>query len=202
MLRLYYHPLSTFSQRVRVVLLEKQIAAELIEVDLMSRAQFRPEYLSKNPYARVPTIEENGLVLYESTAILEYLEATRPSPPLLPADVRLRAMVAMHVKLCDLEFAEPARVILLPKRFLPKERWRTDRMEEAKARIQKHLAILETQLEGREYLVDDRFGLAEVCYAPLLQFLPILEVEPGPATASWTARLLERPSIKQTRPAK
>lgn len=202
MLRLYYHPFSTFSQRVRIALLEKQISAELVEVDLLSRAQFRPEYLSKNPYARVPTIEENGLVLYESTAILEYLEATRPSPPLLPANVGPRAVVAMHLKLCDLEFAEPARVILLPKRFLPKERWQTDRMEEAKARIQKHLTILETQLEGREYLVDDRFSLAEVCYAPLLQFLSILEVEPGPTTALWAARLLERPSIIQTRPAK
>lgn len=202
MLTLYYHPFSTFSQRVRIALLEKQIPAELVEVDLLSRAQFRPEYLCKNPYGRVPTIEEDGLVLYESTAILEYLEATRPSPPLLPADARLRAVVAMHVKTCDLEFAEPSRAILLPKRFLPKERWRADSMEEAKARIQKHLAILERQLEGREYLVDDRFGLAEVCYAPFLQFLSTLEVEPGPATASWAARLLERQSIKQTRPAK
>lgn len=202
MLRLYYHPLSTFSQRIRIALLEKQISAELVEVDLLSRAQFRPEYLAKNPYGRVPTIEENGLVLYESTAILEYLEATRPSPPLLPADVRLRTVVAMHLKLCDLEFAAPARVILLPKRFLPKETWRTDRMEEAKAQIQKHLTILEKQIEGREYLVDNRFSLAEVCYAPLLQFLSTLEVEPGPATASWAARLLERPSIKQTRPAR
>ena len=99
MLKLYYHPFSTFSQRVRIFLLEKQISAELIEVDLLSRAQHHPEYLRKNPYARVPAIEEDGLVLYESTAILEYLEATRPSPPLLPADVRLRAVVAMHLKL-------------------------------------------------------------------------------------------------------
>src|SRR5262245_38088491 len=202
MLKLSYHPLSTFSQRVRIALLEKRIPAELVEVDLFSRAQFQPEYLDKNPYGRVPTIEENGLVLYESTAILEYLEATRPSPPLVPADVPSRARVAMHVKLCDLEFAEPARAILLPKRFLPKERWRMDRMEEAKARIQKHLAILEPQLEGREYLVDDRFTLAEVCYAPFLQFLSTLEVQPGPAISAWASRVLERPSVAQTRPAR
>jgi len=202
MLKLYYHPLSTFSQRVRIALLEKQVPAELIEVDLLSRAQFAPEYLSKNPYGRVPAIEEDGLVLYESTAILEYLEATRPSPPLLPVDVRSRAVAAMHLKLCDLEFAGPSRVILLPKRFLPKERWRIDRMEEAKKRIQKHLTILETQLEGREYLVDDRFSLTEVCYAPFLQFLSTLEVEPGPATASWAARVVERASVRQTRPAR
>ena len=202
MLKLYYHPLSTFSQRVRIALLEKQIPAELVEVDLFSRAQFQPGYLDKNPYGRVPTIEENGLVLYESTAILEYLEATRPSPPLLPADVRSRAVVAMHLKLCDLEFAEPSRAILLPKRFLPKERWRTDLMKEAKARVEKHLSILEVWLEGREYLVGHEFSLAEVCYAPFLQFLSTLEVEPGPATALWASRVLERPSVGQTRPAR
>ena len=202
MLRLYYHPFSTFSQRVRIALVEKQISAEMVEVDLLSRAQFRPEYLRKNPYGRVPTIEEDGLLLYESTAILEYLEATRPAPPLLPADVRLRAVAAMHIKICDLEFAEPSRAILLPKRFLPKDRWRSDLMDAAKARIQKHLTILETQLDGREYLVDGQFSLVEVCYAPFLQFLSILEVEPGPATAQWAARFLERPSIRETRPAR
>jgi glutathione S-transferase len=71
MLTVYYHPLSTFSQRVRIALLEKSIPAELAEIDLPARAQFRPEYLSKNPYGRVPAIEEDGWVLYESTAILE-----------------------------------------------------------------------------------------------------------------------------------
>src|SRR5262245_30025137 len=99
-LKLYYHPLSTFSQRIRIALLEKSIEAELVEVDLFAKAQRRPEYLALNPYGRVPTIEEDGLVLCESTAILEYLEATRPSPPLLPGDAGQRALVAMHVKLC------------------------------------------------------------------------------------------------------
>ena len=202
MLKLYHHPLSTFSQRVRIALLEKQIPVELVEIDLLSRAQYRPDFLCKNPYARVPAIEENGLVVYESTAILEYLEATRPTPSLLPADARLKVVVAMHLKLCDLEFASPARIILLPKRFLPKENWRTERWEEAKAQIQKHLTILETQIEGKEFLVDNQFSLAEVCYAPFLQFLPTLEVEPGPATALWTERLLGRPSIRETKPAR
>ena len=80
MLRVYYHPLSTYSQRVRIALLEKNIPAELVEVDLQGRAQLRPEYLAKNPYGRVPAIEEDGWVLYESTAILEYLETTGRLP--------------------------------------------------------------------------------------------------------------------------
>ena len=202
MLRVYYHPLSTFSQRVRMALLEKNIPSELVEVDLPGRAQFRPEYLSKNPYGRVPAIEEDGWALYESTAILEYLESTRPSPPLLPPGPRDRARVAMHMKLCDLEFSGPARSILVPKRFLPRERWSLEPMEKARAKIEKHLSILEAEIHGKEYLAADRFTLAEVCYAPFLQFLPTLEVTPGPAIQSWAGRILERPSVRETRPAR
>jgi len=202
MLKLYYHPLSTYSQRVRIALLEKRISATLVEVDLFARAQFLPNYVAKNPYSRVPAIEEDGWVLYESTAILEYLESIRPSPPLLPADPRERARVAMHMKLCDLELAGPARDILVPKRFLPKELWNSERMERAKEKIGRHLAILESQVQGHEYLVGDRFTLADICYAPFLQFLPMMEVTPGPATGAWAGRILERPSVKETRPAK
>jgi glutathione S-transferase len=202
MLRVYYHPLSTYSQRVRIALLEKNIPAELVEVDLQGRAQLRPEYLAKNPYGRVPAIDEDGWVLYESTAILEYLESTRPTPPLLPPDPRDRARAAMHMKLCDLEFSGPARTILLPKRFLPKEQWDLEPMEKARARIEKHLAILEPEIRGKKYLAGDRFTLADVCYAPFLQFLPTLEVTPGPAVQSWAGRVVERPSVKETRPAR
>src|SRR6185295_11625331 len=200
MLRLHYSPLSTFSQRVRIALLEKRIPAELVEVDLPGRAQFQPDYLAKNPYGRVPAIDEDGWGLYESTAILEYLEATRPSPPLVPADARGRARVAMHMKLCDLELAGPARTILVPKRFLPRERWILEPMEKARGKIEKHLAILEPEIQGREFLAGERFTLADVCYAPFLQFLPILDVTPGPAVRSWAARLVERPSVRETRP--
>ena len=200
MLRLYYSPLSTFSQRVRIALLEKGTPAELVEVDLPGRAQFQPEYLAKNPYGRVPAIDEDGWGLYESTAILEYLEATRPSPPLVPADARGRARVAMHMKLCDLELAGPARTILVPKRFLPRERWILEPMEKARGKIEKHLAILEPEIQGREFLAGERFTLADVCYAPFLQFLRLLDVTPGPAVQSWAARLVERPSVRETRP--
>ena len=123
MLRLHHHPLSTFARRVRIALLEKGIPAELVEVDMVAGAHRGPAYRTLNPYGRVPTLEEDGFVLYESTAILEYLEATHPTPPLVPADARGRALVAMHVKLCDLQLTRQTGTIIFPKRFLPRERW-------------------------------------------------------------------------------
>ena len=46
----------------------------------------------------------------------------------------------------------------------------------------------------------DRFGLVEVCYAPFVEFLPLMEITPPPTVAGWVARMLERPSAKETKP--
>ena len=152
-LKLHYNPLSTFSRRVLIAFAEKQVPHQLVVVDMAGRRHREQPYLSLNPYGRVPTLEEDGFVLFESTAILNYLEATRPAPPLVPADARGRALVDMHMKLCDLQLTRPAGTVIFPKRFLPKERWNAAAMAEAKAEIEKHLAILDKQLAGKTYLV-------------------------------------------------
>ena len=200
MLKLHYHPFSTFARRVRIALIEKNISAELVEVDMVARAHRSPAYLALNPYGRVPTLEEDGFVLYESTAILEYLEATHPTPPLVPADARGRALVSMHMKLCDLQLARQTGSIIFPKRFLPKERWDEAAMAQAKKEIDKHFAVVETQIAGKDWMVGDRYSLVEVCYTPFVEFLPLMEVEPPPAVAAWVARLLARPSAQPTKP--
>jgi glutathione S-transferase len=199
-IKLHYHPFSTFSRRVVMALREKQIAYEPVIVDMAARKHREQPYLSLNPYGRVPTLEEDGFVLYESTAILDYLEATRPQPALVPADLRQRALVDMHMKLCDLQFTRHAVTIIFPKRFLPKERWNMAAIAEAKAEIEKHLAILERQLAGKSFLVAQQFTLAEICYAPFLEFLPLMEITPPPAVAAWSEKVLSRPSAKETRP--
>ena len=201
-IKLHYHPLSTYSRRVRIALAEKQIPHELVLVDMPARRHREPPYLSLNPYGRVPTLEEDGFVLFESTAILDYLEATHPRPALVPADARGRALVDMHIKLCDLQLSRHAGTIIFPKRFLPKEKWNNAAMAEAKAEIEKHFAILDKQLAGKTYLVADEFSLAEVCYTPFLEFLPLMEISPPGAAAAWSERLLKRASAVATRPEK
>ena len=199
-IKLHYHPFSTYSRRILIAFAEKQIAHELVFVDMAARRHRQEPYLSLNPYGRVPTLEEDGFVLFESTAILNYLEATRPSPPLVPADARGRALADMHMKLCDIQFTRHAGTIIFPKRFLPKEKWNTAAIADAKAQIEKHFAILDKQLAGKTYLVAEQFSLAEVCYAPFLEFLPLMEITPPGAVAAWSERLLARPSAVSTRP--
>jgi glutathione S-transferase len=200
MLKLHHHPFSTFARRVRIALIEKNIPAELVEVDMIARAHRGPAYLALNPYGRVPTLEDDGFVLYESTAILDYLEATHPTPPLVPADARGRALVAMHMKLCDIQMARQTGIIIFPKRFLPKDRWDEAAMAQAKKDIEKHLAIVETQLKGKEYMVGNQYSLVEVCYTPFVEFLPLMEITPPPGVAAWVQRMLDRPSAVATKP--
>lgn len=201
MRRLHHHPLSTFARRVRIAMIEKGIPCELVELDMPAAEHRKPPYLALNPYGRVPTLEEDGFVLYESNSILLYLEATHPAPPLVPGDARGRALVDMHLRLCDGQLARQTGTIIFPKRFLPRERWNEAAMAQAKAEIEKHLGILERQIGDREWMVGDRYSLVEVAYTPFVQFLPLMEIEAPPAAARWIGRMLARPSAVETSPA-
>jgi len=201
-MKLYFHPASTFARRVRVALIEKQISCELQELDLPAREHRSDWYAKLNPYTRVPTLVEDGFVLFESSAILMYLEATHPSPPLIPGDARGRATVDQHLRLCDAQLGRYAGAILFPRRFLPRERWDPVAMEAAKQEIGTHLAIVERQLEDRSYLVGDCFTLADIAYLPFLHFIPLMEVSVGPRVSAWSERVLARPSAKATVPAR
>ena len=203
MIRLHNHPFSTFGRRIKIALLEKNIPHEEVFVDLAKRQQRTPEYLALNPYSRVPTLEDEGFVLYESSSILMYLEDEHPEPALLPAGNRGRAEVDMHLRLCDSQMAAPAGVIIFQKRFFPEAKWNLESIKKASAEIGKHLAILDRQLDGVDFLVHDRFTLADIAYIPFLQFLPIM-VEPSSVPANvarWSAALLARPSSLETVPA-
>ena len=202
MLRIYSHPLSTFARRVQIACLEKSIAFEPVVLDMAAGQHRETAYKAINPYGRVPAIDDDGYVLYESAAILWYLEATRPTPPLVPQDARGRARVDMHTRLCDLQFARPAVRIIFPKRFLPKERWDEPAMARARTDIEKHLNVVERELNGRQFLANDRFSIADICYIPFLEFLPLMEIKPPPSVAAWSERLLARSSSQQTRPAR
>ncbi len=202
MLKLHQHPFSTFARRVRIALLEKNIEAELVEVDMPGRAHKNEAYLSLNPYGRVPTLVDDDLVLYESTAILEYLEAKHPTPSLVPPGIKQRALVAMHMKLCDLQMTRPSLVVIFPKRFLPEGAWRREDMAKSTKEVERHFATLDRQLEGKQFLVAERYTLADLCYVPFLEFLPLLELAVPPNVAAWSKRLLSRPSSVATKPAR
>ena len=88
----FWRSLASF--RVRIALNLKNLPAEVVFIDLDANAHRADEYRSINPQMALPLlVEDDGTVLFQSLAILEYLEETHPTPPLLPSDPRGRARV-------------------------------------------------------------------------------------------------------------
>jgi glutathione S-transferase len=91
MLKLYDFKSSPNCQRVKVVLEEKKLPYEIVNIDLRAGAQKTPEYLKINPYGKVPAIVDGDTVLYESCIINEYLDEKYPAVRLMPSDPAARA---------------------------------------------------------------------------------------------------------------
>jgi glutathione S-transferase len=170
-----------YCARVRIVLAEKGLEYETVEVDLDDRPAWIYE---KNPLGRVPVIEEDAFVLPESAVIDEYLEERYPEPPLWPADPGERAF---------------GRLLVFRFDQLSKPYYALRRGEEgAGERLDSELAKLNAVLDARPYLSGREFGLADVAYVPwIVRARDRMGVELGsfPALADWLERLSARPSI-------
>lgn len=199
-MKLYSHPNSTYTRRVRIAAIEKGITFDVETVAMEKLAHRKKEYLAVNAYGRVPAVEDGDLRICESNVILEYLEETHPQPALMPADAAGRARVRRHMHLCDIEFARHAGTIIFPKRFLPEERWNRDEMQAASKNIKRHFKILAEELGAGPYLQGDAFTLADISYLPFLHFHAILDVDVPENIQGWAERLMERPSAKETVP--
>lgn len=112
-MKLYTYFRSSAAYRVRIALNLKGIDYESVPVDLRPGAHRQQDYLALNPQGLIPALEDGGAVIGQSLAVIEYLEETRPSPPLLPRSPRDRAQVrsiALAIA-CDMHPLNNLRVL-------------------------------------------------------------------------------------------
>jgi RNA polymerase-associated protein len=181
MLTLYDAARCPYCARVRIVLAEKEVEFETIEVDLEDRPAWIYE---KNPTGRVPVVEEDGWVLPESTLVMEYLEERWPEPRLLPLDPADRALARLWIFRHD-DFSGPYYALRRGE-------------DGARARFDEQLAKLDAALEARPWLTGFEYGLADIAYVPWLlraQDALGVELDAYPAVQDWLARLRERPAV-------
>jgi glutathione S-transferase len=201
-MRLHWHPFSIFPRRVRVALREKRLPYEDVFVDLPNGGTRTPEFLRLNPFGHVPVLEDDGVVLYESLAILEYLEERQPDPALLPAERAARGRARQFMCASGDYLAGPLKR-WLSRIFSPEPTWDRPDQERALAEMAAHFDVLERELGGREYLAGP-FSLADVAYVPLVCDLELCGLESlvalRPAVRAWIARLNGRDSVVATRP--
>jgi glutathione S-transferase len=170
-----------YCARVRIVLAEKGIEYETVEIDLDDRPAWIYE---KNPLGRVPVLEEDTFVLAESAVIDEYLEERYPEPPLWPADPGERALGRLLV----FRFDELSRAYYALRRG----------EEGAAGRLDAELAALDTLLQSQAFLSGREFGLADSSYVPwILRARDRMDVDLHrfEALSAWVRRLEQRPSI-------
>lgn len=183
MLTLYDAPRCPYCARVRIVLAEKGVEFEAVEIDLSDRPAWIYE---KNPKGRVPVVEEDGWALPESAVIMEYLEERHPEPALLAADAADRARARLWIFRHD-DFTSP---------YYAMRRGR----EGAGDAFAKQLRGIDAELEGRAWLGGPEYGLADIAYVPWVlraRDLMGVELDPYPALAGWLERLLDRPAVAE-----
>ena len=198
MLKLYDYPDCPFCQKVRVVLAEKDLEYEKVFVDLRKQDQKTAEFLRMNPYGKVPVLEDEDEVIYDSTIINEYLEDEYPLPRLMPEDSQARAKVRLLEDYCDNSFIPPTTMLLAQLRKPEAER-DTQRVEQAREELRRGLYFLRDKLDGSEYLVGPEFTLADAAFAPRMMVLGRLGFEFEPALApvqAWLDRIRSRPSVR------
>ena len=197
MLKLYDFKSSPNCQRVKVVLEEKKIPYETVNVDLRAGAQKTPEYLKINPYGKVPAIADGDTLLYESCIINEYLDERYPTPRLLPTDpaARAKARILVDFGLTQMDSAYTKLRMELTK----DERERNaETISAAKEDIKKRLQRLEQELGDKEYLMGD-FSLVDADLIPRFTRLEGFGVLPDaslPRLGKYLQRIKERPSVK------
>jgi glutathione S-transferase len=111
----------------------------------------RADFLALNPRHRVPVIVDDGFALYESAAIVEYLEDKQPEPRLVSADLRQRALQRRLVREADQYFAPALEHLAESVLFTPPERWSEQQIAAGRGAIKEELAIWETLIAG-DYL--------------------------------------------------
>lgn len=204
MLRLHYHPNSTFSRRIRIQIAEKGIEEQfqLEYVALEKLAHRSKDFLKMNPYGRVPVLELKDHCIYESAIIMNYLEDHFPEHPLRPSGSLKKAHMCMLIQLCDSEFAAHATPQIFARRFLPEVKWDQENLPNVQKKINRHIKILSKELNTQLYLLGNNFSLADLSYIPLLHFLYLLKIELPQNLQAWCDRLQERPSLQSNIPEK
>jgi glutathione S-transferase len=195
-LTLYSGPLSMFGAKAEIALREKRIPFELVMVPFDKQDRYEPRHLEVlriNPKRQVPVLVHDGLELFDSTLIFEYLEDAFPEPALWPKDPRARAEARLvELNADDVVFMNIARLFGLED--TPDD----PRAVDARAKAREHYAEMEARLAGRDYLAGP-YGYADIAFF-MAQFYGerkgALMSEATPRLLAWRARVLARPAIR------
>ena len=198
----FYNSLGPNPRALRMFLHEKGISLGQIEVDVMGNENRRPPYTDKNPGGQVPALElDDGRVIGETVAIFEYLEEKFPNPPLIGASAVERAETRQWQRLIELRITENAynafRFGTWKEFFVGRMPLIPEAADGLKAVVRENLEWLDGQLEGKTWIVGNRFTIADIILYVAVDFGAPFDLGVNPALKNltvWKARVAARPS--------
>jgi len=200
-MKLYGHPWSSNARRVHMLCEELAIPYTYETVDLMNSAQYAPGFQRLNPNSKVPVIDDDGFVLWESQAIMRYLTDKHGDGAWYPTDRKQRAVVEQWLDWNQTRLGAEAGRIMFNTHFAGDRR--DDRaIESAKKWLLKILPVMDGALAKRPYLCGERVTLADLAAVTNIWYLEHCrhDLAPYPAVGRWYTTLKARPSFTQTAP--
>ena len=199
-LRLYHYPLSPYCRKLRLVLAEKKIEVSLVEEKFWER---RTEFLMLNPAGKVPVLRGRGMILSDSQATSEYLEARFPEPRLIPEDPQAQYEVRRLIFWFDEKFYREVTHPLLFERMLRN----IQRKGPPDARVlglalrslKYHKKYVCGLLRERRWLAGESMSLADFTAAAhfsCLDFLNDIDWSADPDFKNWYAAIKSRPAFR------
>lgn len=203
-MKIFGHPMSTCTRKVLCTLAEKGAEADFSVVELMRGDHKKPEHLARQPFGVIPVlIEDDGYELYESRAILHYLDAKLPGVALTPSSLKDKGKMEQWISVEYSYFSKHAMTIVMEVMMKPMRGGQTDQAAVDKAReaLKTPLDVLERHLSSNQFLAGGIFSLADICYLPYLEYLSATPhadlIAAHPSVAAWWERCRQRPSWKK-----
>ena len=191
---------------MRMFLAEKGITIPTKSVDLMAAENRKPPYTDRNPGGQLPALElDNGKCIGETVAIWEYLEEKHPTPALIGATAEERAETRQWQRRIELQITEHLyngfRYAEGAELFKPRMRILPEAAPGLKAIVQDKLKWLDGLLEGKQYIVGNRFTVADIILFAALDFGGSVGQKIDPSLKNvnaWFKRVESRPSAKSS----
>ena len=209
MITLYDCSTAPSPRRARILLAEKGLAHDTVQVDLRSGEQLGAAYRAINPQCTVPALRtEDGALLTDNAAIAAYLEARYPQPPLLGVTALDKAEIASWQWRVEFEgllaIAEGLRnsVPAMANRALPGPVDYPQIPELAQrgiSRVHQFLALLDQRLAGRDFIAAGQFSIADITAVVAVDFARVLRIKPGdahPHLLRWREAMAQRPACQ------
>ena len=163
---LFSDPRDHYSHRLRMVLAEKGVTVEII--DVVSGKE--PEDLAEiNPYNTLPTLADRDLALYEANVIMEYLDERFPHPPLLPVYPVQRALSRLWITRVEKEWSSRLDILMAGK-------GRETVLTKARKELRESIIAIAPIFAEKPFFMNDEFSLVDCCVAPILWRLKEVEI--------------------------